>query len=190
MDLAHSIKKVQHYAWYQGASIRGIEASRHRGIEALRHRGGLDANGGCLHPCASIEQASNHRATIGVASSLHRACIEPASSHSIKPASSFQHRASRPGLEDRAEASKYQVIRDRRTFLACFRGIRGQIVQNRGQIDRANLCKCVDFNNILSIFSGGVGSNARGSGVGCGGSGGLYTAGDEGGGGPSWWPAL
>ena len=31
---------------------------------------------------ASIEQAS----------SLHRACIEPASSYSIEPASSFQHR--------------------------------------------------------------------------------------------------
>ena len=30
--------------------------------------------------------------------SLHRACIEPASSHSIEPASSFQHRASKPGL--------------------------------------------------------------------------------------------
>ena len=55
---------------------------------------------------ASIEQASSHQATIEAehraciepASRLHRGCIEPASSYSIEPASSFQHRASRPGL--------------------------------------------------------------------------------------------
>jgi hypothetical protein len=47
---------------------------------------------------ASIEQASGHRATI---EAEHRACIEPASSHSIEQASSFQHRASRPGLRIR-----------------------------------------------------------------------------------------
>ena len=44
---------------------------------------------------ASIEQASSHRATI---EAEHRACIEPQHRDSIETASSFQHRASRPGL--------------------------------------------------------------------------------------------